>query len=420
MIAQSRADAGWNFPWYVAEVSFSSSSNLVEEERIVAAQLRVIQPDEQVFAGPATDDFHLEGKLHDEVHFNADGLADHAQQWMEVLGGTPSLAVKNGDFEAMTALSEGGISIVDINSDDSPSIIGWRLLDGALEEAADGFCGYYKPDDSYYDGSSEGLLPGMSGPHVAFISDSSPGAGFVQTRRRSLAGGRTYLLKLALGVRGNDDSFGGATVELRSGGNVLASNSFDRAALDALNEGDAANTFTEVEVAYTTPSVVTAGQPISLRIAKNEAGAGSYLDFDNVTLTSAETPFASWQIDNWQSPGSDDAAFNADPDGDGFANGFVFYMGLDPMVEDRIGVMGPIVSEGRTVHRYRVPLDSKRDQSQFELRYSFDLRDWIPAETLADGSVESSKAPDFWSVEIATEEHSAAFFQMKALNSEEE
>ena len=42
---------------------------------------RAIFADAQVFPGPVTDDFHLENKLNDSVHFNAAGLADHAEQW---------------------------------------------------------------------------------------------------------------------------------------------------------------------------------------------------------------------------------------------------------------------------------------------------------------------------------------------------
>jgi hypothetical protein len=51
----------------------------------VEGQQKVIATVAGVFQGPETDSFHTRGLLKDSVHFNAQGLAAHAQGWADAL-----------------------------------------------------------------------------------------------------------------------------------------------------------------------------------------------------------------------------------------------------------------------------------------------------------------------------------------------
>lgn len=89
VIAQSRADAGWDVPWGVAIASWHPSSTADDEAAVAAAQQEVIDADPLVFRGSQTNDFHTLGYLHDSVHFNTQGLEAHARQWVDALAALP-------------------------------------------------------------------------------------------------------------------------------------------------------------------------------------------------------------------------------------------------------------------------------------------------------------------------------------------
>jgi hypothetical protein len=414
IITQSRADAGWTVPWYLAEVGFHPSSNLAQEEQVVAGQRRAIFADTQVFPGPVTDDFHLEGKLNDSVHFNAAGLAAHAEQWAEVLGGVPPLVPKNGDFESNPALADGGIAGIDTAALTSPSVIGWRVLADSGEAVADGACGYYNPDDSFYPGALDGgggVLPNMSGRHVAFLSGSSAGTHFLQTRRAMLIPGHTYTLTAAIGVRGNATTFGGARLELLANGAVLASRNVSEADLDALNSGNASGTFTDISLTLSTGSSVPANQPLAVSIRKT-TGAGTYLDFDNVRLAAALTPFATWQIDHWGDAANPAAAWTADPDGDLLANAFEYHLGVDPLVSDAPSFLSSVNHDGKDWQRYEVALDPTVDSAGLEMVYSFDLDTWHPAASNPGNTIVAEKTATSWSLEVSSTDHPRTFFRL--------
>jgi len=86
-IAQSRTDAGWMVPWGVALASFhpDPKATPTRQDAIVAGQKKVIASVSAAFQGPSTDSFHTRGWLCDTVHFNAEGLAAHAQGWAGAL-----------------------------------------------------------------------------------------------------------------------------------------------------------------------------------------------------------------------------------------------------------------------------------------------------------------------------------------------
>jgi lysophospholipase L1-like esterase len=86
-IAQSRKDAGWDLPWGVALASFHPAPEATAERQaaVVAGQRKVIATVPGVFQGPETDSYHTRGWLCDTVHFNAQGLAAHAQGWADAV-----------------------------------------------------------------------------------------------------------------------------------------------------------------------------------------------------------------------------------------------------------------------------------------------------------------------------------------------
>lgn len=419
MIGQSRTDAGWAVPWYLAEASFHPSSALAAEEPVVAGQRAVIFGDAQVFAGPVTDNFHQEGKLSDSVHFNAAGLLDHATQWAAILSDTPPLTPKNADFESNTALADGGMGTIDTASTSSPSVIGWRALNAANTGVADGFCGYYNPDALSYPntadgGANGGVIPGMTGRHVAFLMNSSADACFLQTRRAALKAKQTYTLTAAIGVRSGVAVFGGAKIELLADGVVLASRTMDRSGIDALHGGDATGTFTDVAMSHTTGGSAAAGQSLAIRITK-PGGAATYLDFDNVRLTATSTPYASWQVDHFGSTTADGAGLTDNPDADSFSNVFEYHLGLDPLAKDAPAVLQTITDgAGKVWNHYEIPLDPSVDSSTLGLWYSFDLLDWFPAANDPGGTVVESRAVDRWSLDVSSADHPRAFFQLRS------
>lgn len=86
-IAQSRKDAGWDVPWGVALASFHPAPEATAERQaaVVAGQRKVIAALPGVSQGPETDSYRTRGWLCDTVHFNAQGLAAHAQGWADAL-----------------------------------------------------------------------------------------------------------------------------------------------------------------------------------------------------------------------------------------------------------------------------------------------------------------------------------------------
>ncbi|MEI6647464.1 MAG: sialate O-acetylesterase [bacterium] len=87
VIEQSRQDAGWQVPWGVALASFHPSPVATPERQqaVIEGQKLVLAKVAGVFHGPETDSFHTRGFLGDSVHFNAQGLAAHAQGWADAL-----------------------------------------------------------------------------------------------------------------------------------------------------------------------------------------------------------------------------------------------------------------------------------------------------------------------------------------------
>jgi hypothetical protein len=313
LIAQSRIDAGWAIPWYVAEASFHPATTLSQEEPVTAGQRLVAHGDPLVFLGPTTDAYHLEdangGKLVDTVHFNHAGLLDHAGQWRDILCGTTTLTPRNGGFEenrtpSITGhgpLADGESCITTITDTDSPMVIGWRILNASGNAAADGGNGYHNPSAGTYaaavDTTNDGVLPHMTGRHVAKLDGGSAGNHFLHSTRAIAKPHMIHQLTVAIGVRENPAGFGTARLEITANGAVVASGVFNKAALDALHGGDASGTFTDASVSWTTGASVAPNQPLAIRIVK-EGGGETVIDFDNVRFTcAASEPGQSITID---------------------------------------------------------------------------------------------------------------------------
>jgi hypothetical protein len=347
IIAQSRIDAGWSIPWYVAEASFHPGSLLSQEEPVAAGQRAVVYADPLVYFGPTTDAFHIEdangGKLIDAVHFNAAGLTDHSDQWRDILRDTTSSTPRNGDFEenrmpsitGLSALADGAQHSINVSTDfDSASVIGWRVLttDGKIAVRGSGF---HNPTIGTYagaiDNNSDGVLQNMAGRHVAFLSGGSPFNCFLQTTRTHVQPNSAHTMTAAIGVRDNSSTFGGARLDILADGIVVATSTVTKSSIDAIRGSESSGTFTEVSVRYVSGAVVTPRQTLSLRIAK-VGGGTTVLDFDNVRFSIALTGYAAFQSQYWGGSSHPDGAPLCDPDGDGLGNFIEYAIGGDPLI----------------------------------------------------------------------------------------
>ncbi len=282
-ISQARTDAGWNFPWYFSEVSFSPKATIIEEIPITSAQQTLANNDPLIFLGADTDDFHLEGKLIDQVHFNAAGLQEHSEQWLALLTGNPQPNIKNSNFEANPPLNDGSLTSVNISNDSSPSLIGWQIRSANGQSAADGTNGYLNPTATHYtsafDSNNGGVLSNMNGKHLATLNNGSPGNNLFQALRTRLEPNTKYSLTAAFGHR-NSGTFGEAKLELLAAGQILASSNVTSADLDT-------DAFTPITLTYTTGNAPDLSAQLAIRITKVN-GNSTYLDVDHITLTTGE------------------------------------------------------------------------------------------------------------------------------------
>lgn len=427
IIAQSRTDAGWTIPWYVSEASFHPDTNLSQEEKVTAGQRAAIHADPGVFFGPSTDAFHLEdaagGKLSDGVHFNAAGLADHAAQWLAILTETTTATPRNGDFEenrtpsitGLSPLADGATAITSTSNLDSPSVIGWRILSSTGTTAANGSNGLLNPSAGTYaaaaDSTNGGVLPGMSGRHVATLSSGSGGNHFLHSTRATLPPQHLVTLTVAIGVRDNSASFGSATLEILADGVAVASSTFTKANLDALKGSDSAGSFTDAAVSFTSAALETGTKALAIRISK-PGGSGTVLDFDHVRLNSVPlTAFQQWQILHFGSISSPDADPELDFDQDGLPTGLEYFMGTLPKVPNPAPATAMVDVAGRQFARFVLPLDPAVTGPGPTLEYSFNLATWLPAADSPDGAVNETRSPASWVLDVATDTHPRAFFR---------
>jgi hypothetical protein len=216
-------------------------------------------------------------------------------------------------------------------------VLGWHILSADGLTAAAGSNGFFNPSTGNYagavDSSNGGVLPNMNGRHVAMLDGGSANNYFLHTTRATLQPNTAYTLNVAIGVRDNPAAFGSARLDLLADGQVIATASFGKAALDTLRGGDASGHFTNVSLSHVTGATVTPNQTLALRIVKT-GGAGTVLDFDNVRL-SAQTGYAAFQVQHWGSSGHANAGPVMDPDADGSTNLLEYAFGSDPKAPNR-------------------------------------------------------------------------------------
>jgi hypothetical protein len=427
IISQSRSDAGWTIPWYISEASFHPDTHLSQEEKVTAGQRAAIHADPAVFFGPTTDAFHLEdssgGKLSDGVHFNAAGLADHAVQWLAILTETTSATPRNADFEEnrtpsiteLSPLADGATAITNTSDLDSPSVIAWRILSSAGTTAANGSNGLLNPGTGTYsaavDSINSGVLPGMSGRHVATLSGGTAGNHFLHSTRARILPQHLVTLTVAIGVRDSSASFGNAALEILADGIPVASSTFSKATLDTIKGSNSAGSFTNASISFTTDASETGSKALAIRIGK-AGGTGTVLDFDNVRLTSAPlTGFQQWQILHFGSITSPDADPAGDFDRDGLPTGLEYFMGTLPKIPNAAPATTMVNITGREFVRYVLPLDPSVTETGATLHYSFNLGTWFPAADSLDNSVDETRTSTSWTLDIATDTHPRAFFR---------
>ena len=77
-------DAGYQLPWLVANASFHPGSQAPEQAAVAEGQ-QLLWSKKICFQGPVTDDLLGPEYRHDGVHFNQQGLEQHAQRWFDAL-----------------------------------------------------------------------------------------------------------------------------------------------------------------------------------------------------------------------------------------------------------------------------------------------------------------------------------------------
>lgn len=87
LIAQTREDAGYDLPWFIAKVSYawSNYNNKEKMESMVEAQKSVCN-NYDIFEGPTTDDLLGDYRRKaDNLHLSEKGLIEHGTRWANIL-----------------------------------------------------------------------------------------------------------------------------------------------------------------------------------------------------------------------------------------------------------------------------------------------------------------------------------------------
>jgi hypothetical protein len=384
IVARSRMAAGWSVPWGIAEVSFHPSATRAQEEPVAAGQRLLTYATTNCFRGAHTDDFHLENKLSDSVHFNATGLNEHAQQWADALCGVENLSVKNSNFESNAALIDG------VNATAS-RVDGWNRLNSAGTGIAAGANGYFNPGTNTYpdtaDNLNGGLLPNMNGRHIGTLGATATNNAFLQTLNAHLQPSTIYTFSVALGVRSNATVFGDYRLDFLANGLPLGTGTIgDLSTLNALAGGNATGAFTVVSCVYTSSVSVPTNQQLAIQITKL-GGSGTYLDFDNVQVTSQLTPYGQWQSLHWNSVTDPASLPEADPDADGLPNLIESQLtGMNPRVRNAMPLPVAIQLGGEDYMQMQL----SKSQSTFGdvgLLMSHNLVQWFTPTNEPNGNV---------------------------------
>jgi hypothetical protein len=412
LVARARSAAGWSVPWGIAEASFHPAASRAQEEAVAAGQRRFTAAMPDCFRGPRTDDFHLEGKLSDTVHFNTIGLSEHALRWAQALTGFEDLTPKNAAFEDDPDLADGAAAT-------SRQLIGWNRLNAAGTGIAVGQNGIFNPDDRTYPGSADtvngGLLPNLNGRHVGTLGSTQTNAAFLQTLSATLQPSTVYTFTVAVGVRTNPASFGGYLLDLLANGLPLgAGTAGNLASLDALAGGSAVGAFTRVSTVVTSAVSVVPNQPLALRITKPQ-GANTFLDFDDVRITRQPTPYGTWQQLHWGRLTDPTSLPDADPDSDGYPNLVeALLSGANPRVADPVAGPEVIVRDGEEYLQFQWSTQPDTGRGNLEVSVSTDLLHWSRPASAPQGDVWIIRERGLLSVQFRRRTLQSAFLRLEA------
>ena len=415
VITQSRAATGWSVPWGIAEASYNEGNSLGATEGVTAGQRHCIYTVPNCFRGPRTDDFHFEGKLSDYVHFNGVGLAEHAKMWANALSGVNDLTVKNGNFEANVPLADGGIQYL-------IQTVGWNRVNAAGDNGTEGNGGYLNPNSSYYLNSADtingGVLTNMNGRHFAMIYATTAafpaGDAYLQTLSARLQPSTIYTLQAAIGMR-NGNTFGGYQMDILTNGVPYGPGvTGNRSTLNVLAGGSATNKFTLVSCSITSSVVVAASQQLAIRIGK-PTGGGTYLDFDDVRVTSQLTAYGQWQMTHWNSLTVSNSLPDADADADGLPNLIEFYLfNANPLTSTATPLPILVQLGGEDYWQMQLSKNPAANIGTIEIQMSDDLENWNVPLSSGNGDVIVINDAAQFTIQLRRSNAPAAFFRIVA------
>lgn len=158
-----------------------------------------------------------------------------------------SIAISNPSFEE-PSLPDGSFTI--------ENITGWEVINT-------GNPGVFNPSSTSFGSVVDGVQTLYSNSATVF-----------QTLPTTLAPNTTYTLGVSIGRRLDFTDFPGFTIELRAGGTILAS------ANQTIIPVPAPGEFVRLNLSYTSPSSIPAGQQLEIRLKSD----GPQTNFDLVTL----------------------------------------------------------------------------------------------------------------------------------------
>ena len=412
IVVQSRMAAGWSVPWGIAEASFHPSATRAQEEPVAAGQRLCTYNTTNCFRGPRTDDLNLEGKLSDTVHFNTAGLTDHAQQWADALLGVEDLTPKNGDFESNLALADGVVNY-------GTRVIGWNRLNSARNGLASGLNGYFNPNASTYlnaaDTNNGGVLPNMKGRHVGTLLASVTNNAFLQTLHAHLKPSTIYTFQAALGVRDSASVHGGYRLDLLANGVPLGPGAVGNVStLNALAGGSSTGQFTVVSCVITSAVTVAPHQQLAISLTKID-GVGTYLDFDDLRVTSQLTPYGQWQMTNWGSLTAPESLPEADPDSDGLPNLIEFHVaGANPKSPDPMPNPSHVQVGSQDYWQMQLLKNPTATTGAIEFQMSYDLHNWFTPVSSGNGDLMVVNDAAQFTLQLRWSTTPTAFFRIVA------
>jgi hypothetical protein len=255
----------------------------------------------------------------------------------------------------------------------------------------------------------------MSGRHAASLQSTTNDNSFLQTLKAHLKPSTTYTLQVAVGVRDNAEVFGGYRLDLLANGVPLGPGATgDLQTLNSLAGGSVTGAFTVVSCVYTSGVPVPTNQQLAIRITKL-GGTGTYLDFDDVRLTTRLTHYGEWQRAHWGGVTPNASTPTADPDADGLPNLCEYgLLGMDPNSMSPMPL--PVVTDvsGEPHLRMQLLKDPAATLSRLGLRLSYDLVNWFYPTNSPDGAMTILENPNEFTVLLRRSAIPLSFFRVEA------